>query len=184
MTSDCKNLNVFSNEWIKQYCLKFQNSEIIFLEKASERFELDSDSSGLTLSLDSYLQELGSITPAELAQQYGHNDIAKIILKSAKQDNVDLPCPPIHSDVMIKSDYQPDLLKGIPIWNWNIQTGPVVLLQQEVPRKWGLPRKVNLVLLAYFPFFSKACGKVELFVLVKYMGGICKTRSWSLLWTI
>ena len=112
MTSDCKNLNVFSNEWIKQYCLKFQNSEIIFLEKASERFELDSDSLGLTLSLDSYLQELGSITPAELAQQYGHNEIAKIILESAKQDNV-FPCPPINSDVMIKSHYQPDLLKGI-----------------------------------------------------------------------
>ena len=130
MTSDCKNLNVFSNEWIKQYCLKFQNSEIIFLEKASERFELDSDSLGLTLSLDSYLQELGSITPAELAQQYGHNEIAKIILEKAKQDNVDLPCPPIHSDVMIKSDYQPDLLKGIPFWKRNIQTGQAMMLYQ------------------------------------------------------
>ena len=100
---------------MNEYCIKFYNSKILSLEKASETFELNSDSLGLTLSLDSYLQELGSITPAELAQQYGHNDIAKIILESAKQDNVDLPCPPIHSDVMIKSDYQPDLLKGIPI---------------------------------------------------------------------
>ena len=94
--------------------LKFQNSEIIFLEKASERFELDSDSSGLTLSLDSYLQEVGSITPAELAQRYGRNEIEKLILKSAEQDNEDLPCPPINSDVTIESKYQPDLLKGIP----------------------------------------------------------------------
>ena len=144
MTSDCKNLNVFLNEWIKQYFLKFQNSEIIFLEKASEIFELNS--LGLTLSLDSYLQELGSITPAELAQQYGHNETAKIILESAKQDNIDLPCPPIHSDVMIKSDYQPDLLKGIPFWNRNIQTGQAMMLHQKAPRKWGLPRKVILIL--------------------------------------
>ena len=97
---------------MKQYCLKFQNSKILSLEKASESFELNSDSLGLTLSLNSYLKELGSITPAELAQQYGHNETAKIILESAKQDNVDLPCPPINSDVKIKSRYQPDLLKG------------------------------------------------------------------------
>ena len=100
---------------MKQYYLKFQKSEIIFLENASERFELNSDSLGLTLSLDSYFQELGSITPADLARQYEHKEIAEIILsKSAEQDNEDLPCPPINSDVTIKSEYQPDLLKGIP----------------------------------------------------------------------
>ena len=132
MTSDCKNWIFFLNEWIKQYCLKFQNSEIVFLEKASERFELNSASLELTLSLDSYLQELGSITPADLARRYGHKEIAKIILESAKQDNEDLPCPPINSHVRIKSHYQPDLLKGIPFWNWNIQR--------------GLPRKMNLIL--------------------------------------
>ena len=102
---------------MKQYDLKFQKSDIIFLEKASERFELNSESLELTLSLDSCFQELGSITPAEKAQQYKHNEIAKIILESAKQDNVDLPCPPINSVVgvvRIKSHYQPDLLKGIP----------------------------------------------------------------------
>ena len=98
----------------KQYYLKFQKSKIIFLEKASESYELKRDSLGLTLSLDSYFQELGSITPAELAQRNKHNEIAKIILESAKQDNEDLPCPPINSDVRIKSHYQPDLLKGIP----------------------------------------------------------------------
>ena len=98
----------------KQYYLKFQKSKIIFLEKASESYELKRDSLGLTLPLDSYFQELGSITPAELAQRYKHNEIAKIILESAKQDNVDLPCPPINSVVRIKSHYQPDLLKGIP----------------------------------------------------------------------
>ena len=99
---------------MKQYYLKFQKSEIIFLEKASERFELNSESLEFTLSLDSYFQELGSITPAELAQQNDHNEIEKIILESAKQDNEDLPCPPINSDVTIKSRYEPDLLKGIP----------------------------------------------------------------------
>ena len=99
---------------MKQYYLKFQKSEIIFLEKASERFELNSDSLGLTLSLDSYFQELGSITPADLAQQNEHNGTAKIILESAEQDNEELPCPSINSDVTIKSEYTPDLLKGIP----------------------------------------------------------------------
>ena len=139
MTSDWKNLNVFLNEWMDE-AISFKVSKVrnYLPWKASERFELSLE---LILSLDSCFQELGSITPAELAQENKHNEIAKIIMESAKQDNVDLPCPPIHSDVMIKSDYQPDLLKGIPFWKRSLQTGPAMMLQQEVPRKWGFLEK-------------------------------------------
>ena len=98
---------------MKQYYLKFQKSEIIFLQKASQSFELKSNSLGLTLSLDSYFQELGSITPSKVAQDNNQNEIANIILESVKQENETIPCPPI-SDVTIKSRHQPDLLKGIP----------------------------------------------------------------------
>ena len=52
-----------------------------------------------------------------MAQQYENKKIAEIILESAKQDNEDLPCPPINDDIMINSKYQRDLLQGIPFRN-------------------------------------------------------------------
>ena len=62
-------------------------------------------------------KELGSITPSDLALEYGHKKIAAMILEKVKEDKgrekCDYTCPPVKTrSPNLKSCYCPDLMEG------------------------------------------------------------------------
>ena len=62
-------------------------------------------------------KELGSITPYDIAVEFGRKEIATMILKKVKEDKgnkrCDYTCPPVKTGSPIQSScYQPDLMEG------------------------------------------------------------------------
>ena len=62
-------------------------------------------------------KELGSITPSDLALEFGHKEIAAMILEKVKEDKgnekCDYNCPPVKTgSPTLKSCYYPDLMEG------------------------------------------------------------------------
>ena len=67
-------------------------------------------------------KELGSITPSDMALEFGHKEIVDMILEKVKEDKgnekCDYNCPPVKTvSPALKSCYSPDLMEGN-----NIQT--------------------------------------------------------------
>ena len=62
-------------------------------------------------------KELGSITPSDVALEFGHKEIADMILEKVKEDKGNekcaYTCPPVKSgSPTLKSYYYPDLMEG------------------------------------------------------------------------
>ena len=67
-------------------------------------------------------KELGSITPSDLALEYGFKEIADMILKKVKEDKgtepCEYPCPPVKTGIpFLRSCYYPDLMEGNNKWH-------------------------------------------------------------------
>ena len=74
-----------------------------------------------------WFKELGSVTPSDLALEFGHKEIAAMILEKVKEDKgnkkCDYACPPVKTgSPTLKSCYYPDLMEGENVYTFYFQS--------------------------------------------------------------
>ena len=71
-------------------------------------------------------KELGSITPSDMALEFGHKELADMILEKVKEDKgnkkCDNDCSPVTTgSPTLKSCYYPDLMEGENVYTFYFQ---------------------------------------------------------------